>query len=148
MHKKIADFLSRERVCVLSVLLPEGQIHSAPMHYSYSPDPFLLYFSTDIASRKCLGLQSPSPSIPAAITVGFSEQDWLTLQLSGHLRQLTHDKSFPSERMANIKTTHYARNPSSAKYADAPGTVFLELAPSWYRYTDFNSHPPLIIENQ
>jgi general stress protein 26 len=147
MDSKIISFLSDNRICVLSVVMVDGSSHSSVMHYSHSADPLVLYFSTDVKSRKCLPLHDHHSS-QASVAIGFSETDWLTLQLSGTLRIITNDEKLNPETIASIKSIHYTKHPASAKYAEDPDTVVLQFVPSWWRYTDFSSHPPVVIENE
>ena len=145
MDQKVSEYLTRNRVCVLTVTLSDNSLHSSAMHYSPAADFSALYFSTDINSRKCLGLKDHQ-STQAAVVIGFSETEWVTLQMSGTICIISDNERLTPEAVASIKAIHYSRHPASAKFKDNPDTVFLEFTPTCYRYTDFNSHPPLFIE--
>lgn len=133
MNQTVKAFLESERVGSLTILLPDGMLHSAAMHYSINEEPFLIYFSTDITSRK--GGKVANEPTQASFVIGFSEEEWKTLQISGEIRLATDDE------VTSIKDVHYSKNPSSKKFESDPNTVFLVLKPGWWRYTDFMKDP-------
>ena len=142
VDKQILEFLGRNRVCVLSVLLSDASSHSAALHYSQESDPFALYFSTDRESRKFEPL-SKVPVVQASVVVGWSEEEWITLQMSGDLAVIAD----PAQ-IEVAKNVHYTKNPGSKKFEGIPTTVFLKFTPTWWRYTDFNTNPVTHIENK
>ena len=79
MNQKILDFITNHRVCSLTTILPDGSPHSAAMHYSHSVDPLTFYFSSDNESKKFQGLVKNNTG-KASMIIGFSEEEWLTLQ--------------------------------------------------------------------
>ncbi len=129
MDQRVVDFLSKERMAVLAIVLPDGTPHTAAMHFVYKDG--VVFFSTHADSKKVAGLVVAK----ASVTIGFSEQDWVTLQMNG-----TMEKTEP------VKDLILAKYPESSKYMDET-IVFLKFTPTWWRYTDFTSHPPAIIEN-
>lgn len=137
MEQQIKEFLDKERVGALSVTFQDGGCHSAAMHFSYIEEPFQFYFSTDKTSRKAEEL-STRPS-KAAFVLGFSEEEWKTLQVSGEIR-IAREDEIPA-----IKEIHYAKNPGSKKFEDDPNTIFLILQPTRWSYKDFNIKPLLKI---
>ncbi|MBI2641749.1 pyridoxamine 5'-phosphate oxidase family protein [Candidatus Roizmanbacteria bacterium] len=139
MDKTILDFLEKNRVGVLATLLLDGTPHGAALHYSFKIDPLELYFSVDKMSRKCKGLIERKEG-KASIVIGFSEEDWLTLQVEGTIRIVDNPNT-----IKEIKKVHYVRHPNSLKFENDPNTVFLLFRPTWLRYTDFNTEPPKII---
>lgn len=140
MDKQVLDFLSLHRVSSLSVMLPSGYPHAAALHYSHSESPLKLFFSTENTSYKCQGLLD-GEKVKASVVIGFSEEEWKTIQMDGEVRIIS-DKS----ELASVQERHYAKHPNSAKFKDDPATVFLEFVPSWTRYTDYNTDPVTIIE--
>ena len=143
MDKVILEFLEKNRVSVLTTLLVDGTPHGATLHYSFKTDPLELYFSVDKTDRKCQALAQSNEG-KAAVVIGFSEQEWLTLQIDGKIK-IVEDK----DKIKEIKTIHYKRHPNSQKFENDPNTVFLVFQPTWLRYTDFNVEPPKIklVEN-
>ena len=140
MDSKIVDFLKKERVGVLSVILPEGIPHSATVHFSESIDPLKLYIQTSNRTTKVKPFLN-GKSGKAAFVIGFSERDWLTLQMRGSIVAIRDKKEL--ERIYKI---HYKKQPEAEQYK-GPKTVFLKFTPTWYRYTDFNTDPETKIEN-
>lgn len=82
MNPKILAFLTKNRVCSLTTLLKNGSPHAAALHYSHQNNPLELYFSTEKHSRKCEALLNGRSS-GAAVVIGLSEEEWITLQLDG-----------------------------------------------------------------
>ncbi|OGK32398.1 hypothetical protein A3F57_04840 [Candidatus Roizmanbacteria bacterium RIFCSPHIGHO2_12_FULL_36_11] len=139
MDKKILDFIKKSRVSVLATVLVNGSPHVAAMHYSHGDNPLEIYFSVDKTSLKCQ-LLLKKKKCQASVVIGFSEQDWLTLQMDG-LISIVGDR----EELKTIKTIHYKKNPNSQEFENDPNTIFLIFKPKWIRYTDFNFEPPRII---
>lgn len=130
MNQKVLDFLDSQSVCCLTVSLPDESLHPAAMHFSHRVDPFTIFFSTDKSSRKCLGLLSGAV-VKAAIVVGWSEEDWITLQMAGEIKAVSN-----TDELKLIQNIHYKKHPGSAKYKDDPATIFLAFTPTWERFTD------------
>lgn len=142
MDKKITDFLSEERICALTTILPDGSPHAAALHFSHTNTPLTLFFSTENTSKKCKGLLKGEMGKASAV-IGFSEQQWITLQLDGTVRAMTN-----KEELETSQGIHYAKHPNSAQYKDAPETLFLAFTPTWWRYTDYNTNPITIISSE
>ena len=139
MNKTIFDFLSGNRVCALSVLLPDGSPHAAAVHFSHQAEPLELYISTQKTSRKCQALQGGGLA-KASMVVGFSEEEWITLQMDGEVAAITD----PAQLEA-AQAIHYTKHPNSAQYKNDPETMFLRFTPNWWRYSDFNTKPMTVI---
>lgn len=142
MDPQRVSFLEKNRIAVFTALRKDGSPHSAALHYSYINEPFEFYFSTDKGSRKCEALLD-GKSVKASVIIGFSEEEWLTLQMDGDVIAI-----IDQDELARVQTIHYAKHPNSAKYKDDPGTIFLKFIPTWYRYTDFNTNPMTIVSSE
>ena len=138
MDKKVIDFITKNRVCVLAVVLSDGTPHTATLHYSEQPEPLRLYFSTTRSSKKFTAFKE-AESTQASVVIGFSEEEWLTLQMNGEVRVV------PAGRLTDVHQVHYQKHPDAEQYKDSPNTVFLEFTPTWWRYTDFNTDPETIL---
>src|SRR5260221_8888214 len=110
MDKKILDFLKSHRVSVLTTLLKDGSPHGATLHYSHRDEPLELYFSTENTGRKSEGLLNGEIG-KASLVVGFSEEEWITLQMEGEVRIIL-DKN----ELEEIYKIHYAKHPNSEQY--------------------------------
>ena len=137
MNPAALDFLRRERMSLLCLLLEDGSPHAAAMHFDLQDDPLILYFSTHFGNRKLAGLQAGRTQ--ASVVVGFSETDWITLQMDGHCEIITPAGSAPAKNLL------LAKYPEAAKHI-SESTVFLKFTPAWYRYTEFKSNPLVKIE--
>ncbi len=73
----------------------------------------------------------------ASVVLGFSEEEWITLQMDGEVRAIL-DK----DELEKVHKIHYAKYPDSKKWKDDPSTIFLAFTPNWWRYTDYNTKPP------
>lgn len=138
MEKPIANLLNKEQVCVLSVLLQNGDIHSATVHYSHKDAPLKFYIQTSNDTLKAQPFLKGEAG-KAAMVIGFSEQDWLTLQMHGNVRIITNE-----DELQDVYKIHYKKHPGAEKYK-GPQTVTLEFTSTWWRYTDYNTEPETII---
>ncbi len=73
--------------------------------------------------------------------MGWSEVDWVTVQMRGALRALT----LPEETEA-AKVAHYAVHPNARHFENDPHTLFLLFEPDWVRFSDLGATPAIIEE--
>ncbi len=129
MDQNILDFIKENRVSAFTTLLKDGSPHSAALHYSHIDDPIKFYISTANNSMKCENLLDGKES-SASMVIGFSEEDWKTLQMDGNVRVLLEEKE-----ILEAQKIHYAVHPNSEKFKDDPATIFLEFTPTWWRFS-------------
>lgn len=139
MDQKLLDILYNQAVSVLSLVRPDGTVHSATMHFATATDPLRIYFHTPKTSRKVDGMHV-GMSTPAAVTIGFSEEEWTTLQMEGTARLITD-----SAEMETAKNMYYGKYPDARKYEKEGDVILIEFTPSWWRYTDYKTEPPTVI---
>ena len=139
MNQIAIDLLTKERVCVLSVVLADGSPHAAALHYSEQTSPVKLFIQT-YPTVKTQAILESGGTAKAAVVVGFNEQDFLTLQMRGIVRIV----SDPA-KLEEIYKIHYAKHPEAEKYKSSR-TIFLEFTPTWWRYSDLKTDPETIIE--
>lgn len=142
MDSKILDFLTKHRVCSLTTLFNDGSPHAAALHYSYKKDRLELYFSTENTSLKTQALLE-GKSTKASVVIGFSDEEWITLQMDGEIKAI-----FDKDELSSVHAIHYAKVPDAEQYKDDPATIFLKFVPKWWRYTDYNADPPLIKKSE
>lgn len=142
MDSKVSDLLDKHRVCSLTVMLPDGSPHAAALHYSHRNTPVTLFFSTENTSKKTQGLLKGEKQ-KASVVVGFSEEEWITLQMDGEVKAVLDDKE-----LEEVKNVHYAKHPDSKQYENNPATIFLSFVPSWWRFSDYNTDPPTILASE
>ncbi len=131
MEPKVLEFLTKERVCALSVLLPDNSLYAAAMHFSFSENTLEFYFSTSRESHKFTAFQNNS-QVASSMVIGLSEEEWKTMQISGKLEVVANQ-----EEIQKIKAVHYQRHPKSKDFESDPNTVFLKLTPTFHKFTDF-----------
>ena len=137
-RERLFRFLREGRVSVLSTCTLKGEPHSSVMHYSCAAEPPGLYFSTDDRSSKARDCRE-NPR--ASVAVGWSETEWVTVQMRGGLRALTS----PAELQA-AKAAHYAVHPSARQFDRDPHTIFLAFEPDWVRFSDLGAAPAIVEE--
>ena len=140
MDSKILKFLEKERVGVVSVILPSNISHSASVHLSHQKNPLKLFIQTTNTTEKVKPLLNGEVG-KASMVIGFSEKDWITLQMRGEMKIVSNP-----EDLEKIYKIHYKKHPDAEQYK-GPKTVFMEFTPNWWRYTDFNTEPETIIRS-
>lgn len=141
MDSTIIEFLKQNRICCLSIQLPDGSLHAATLHYSHNDEPLTIITSTKNTSRKVQGLLKGEVQ-QASLVVGFSEEEWKTLQMDGEVRAV-HE----SVELTKAKETHFTKYPDAKRY-ESPESIFLSFSPKWWRYTDFKVKPAKVIVSQ
>ena len=137
-RERLFRYLREGRVSVLSTCAPNGEPHSSVMHYSCAAGLPVLFFSTDDRTAKASDCRE-NPR--ASVAIGWSEVDWVTVQMRGALRALT----LPEEKEA-AKAAHYAVHPNARQFDSDPHTLFLRFEPDWVRFSDLGATPALIEE--
>jgi hypothetical protein len=132
--------LTKERICVLSVVTAEGMPHGVVVHYSQTTEPVKIFIQT-YPTVKTKAIQDKGGAAKASVVIGLSEAEMIELQMRGDVRIVTD----PQE-LKVIHKIHYTKHPEAEKYK-SPTAIFLEFTPTWWRYTDFNTEPETIIEN-
>jgi general stress protein 26 len=140
MNPIVNEFLTKERVCVLSGILPDGSSHSSTLHFSHSENPTRIYFQTWDESDKVKALRE-GDNKSASVVVGFSETDKLTLQMRGSLRIISD-----SDELEKVFKIHYAKHPFAEKFK-SESTVMIEFTPTWWKYSDFKTDPETVISS-
>lgn len=140
MNQAILDLLSKHTIGVISVVLNDSNVHAATVHFSHKNDPLKVYIQTSNKTLKAQPFLNGETG-KGAFVLGFSEEEWLTLQMHGTVRAVSDQNE-----LEEIYKVHYAKHPDSEQYK-GPKTVFLEFTPTWWRYTDFNTEPPIIISS-
>lgn len=129
MEQKILDFITKDRICVMSVVLADGASHSATVHYSHQPEPLNLYIQTTDGTTKIKPFLDGKVG-KASIVIGFTEGEWITLQMRGDMSIISD-----TEELEIVHKIHYAKFSTAEKYNDSK-TVFLKFVPKWLRFTD------------
>ena len=141
MEPIVLKLVGKERVCVISVALEDGSPHSAVVHYSHQAEPLKIFIQT-YPTIKVQAVSAKGGSAKASVVIGFSEEEFVTLQMRGGVR-IVSDQDY----LERIYRIHYAKHPDAEKYK-GPETVFFEFTPTWYKYSDFKGDPEKIIEGK
>jgi len=136
-NDKIISFLKKHRISGVATIMPDGIMpHNKVMHYSMWENPLKLLFCTDDRS---ISVQNISLNHNMSVVVGWSEEEWITVQMRGEAKVI--DTPF---ELASAKKIHYANYPSSQKFDKDSHTVFIVFTPSWIKISDVNSDPSLL----
>jgi hypothetical protein len=128
------DFISRQRLAVISSIGPDGWPQSALIGIAVTPD-LEIVFDTVERSRKHQNLVlSPACSL----VIGWDKE--ITLQYEGTARKYQPDEEGP------WKETYFQSWPDGRERMTWPGLVYFVISPKWVRYSDFNQRPPEIVE--
>lgn len=136
MDERIDNFLERHRLAVLTVMMPDGSLHSSTCHFAHRGEPWQIYIVTEEKSRKCLPLQD-NKIAKAAMVVGFSEEEWVELQMNGELRM--YKTGFDYDTGKESFEDKFGGQMKSEK-------VVLIFTPTWYRYSEFKRNHPIVLE--
>lgn len=144
MHPKLLEFLIRHRIAAVALILNNGKSHSAVMHFSFEENPLRLFFQTSKKSGKIAQADiMDGASAIASLCIGFSEEEWQTLQMEGKIRGV-----FTTEEKKKVQAIHYLRYPNSQENENDPDTLFLEFISSWWQLSDYNTNPPKKISSE
>ncbi len=138
MDPRVLNFIKRHRISCLTTMLTDRQPHSATLHYCFDEKTKTFYFLTEESSRKMQELSGGSSK--SSLVIGFSEEEWVTLQLEGEI-----EETFDDERNKAIETFRKKFDNDVSKLKDE--NVFLKFTPSWWRYTELKREPPVIISS-
>lgn len=131
MEKTVSDFASKHRIAVLTTLIDQDTPHSASMHYAFSTDEGSFMFFTEQKSTKCKGLND-SLKHPASMVIGFSEEEFIELQMRGEISIVKDSKDLES-----AWKVYGDKFPNMLKWKDSKDDVLLKFVPLWWRYSEF-----------
>src|SRR5579872_2327559 len=120
MDSKIVEFLDKEKICVLSVLMSDGSPHSATVHFSYEGEPLRFFIQTTNTTVKVKSLLN-GQTAKASMVIGFSEKDWITFQMRGTAKIISD-----AGQLEELHKIHYKKQPE-AERRKGPNTVFIEF---------------------
>jgi len=130
----VLSFIQNHQLMLLATTHVDGRPEAAVVEFAETEDLGVI-FDTLKTSRKYANLKR-DPRI--AVVIGWDEAK--TVQLEGVVEELAGDS------LARAQEIYFAKNPRAKKWADNPDIVYMEIKPTWIRYTDLNQHPWLIQE--
>ncbi len=138
MDKSVLDYLSRQRVGCLSIVGTDNKPIASAVHFASTSDG-QLFVQVGKESRKYQTVKDGT--CLASFTVGFDENDWITLQMDGKLRQIEVGEE------QQFLEVYYTKNPNAKKYR-GDDTAYLIFEPTWWRYSDYSvGETPKIISS-
>lgn len=142
MDPKVKAFLENHRIGVLSVLTSNNLIHSATIHYAASFEPLEFIFLTDKNSKKVEPLATGA-KVTASLVIGFSEEEWVTLQMHG----TAHMPTKPT-KISRAWEVYSVKFVGSEKYKTEKESTLIVFTPTWWRYTKLKPRPGEIISSE
>ena len=130
------SFLVKQRLGVLGTIGPTGAPQSALMGIA-ATDKLEIVFDTVKSSRKY-------PNLIARPACSFVIGGWSTgeqtVQFEGEAEELR------SPELERYQETYFKVYPDGPSRMTWPGITYFVVRPTWIRYSDFDTSPPLIHE--
>ncbi|HEU5478456.1 MAG TPA: pyridoxamine 5'-phosphate oxidase family protein [Candidatus Tumulicola sp.] len=101
-------------------------------------DALEVVFDTLDSTRKVANLRT-NPQL-AFVIGGPVPGDERTVQYEGVADEPT------GPELERIRAAYFSAWPDGRSRANWPGLIYVRVRPTWIRYSDFNQHPPLVVE--
>jgi general stress protein 26 len=134
--EELFQFMSHERLAVLSTVNDVGQPEAALMGFAVTPDLEII-FDTVKSSRKYPNLKK-NPRV--AWVIGCSSET--TVQYEGIAEELE------GEELTKYKRTYFAAFPDGPARQNWPGITYFVVRPKWIRYCDYDPKKRRIEEKE
>lgn len=130
----IKNKFQEANLCVLSTVSSEdGSPQGATMKYTLLGNLQLILGSLD-STRKNHNMKT-TPKV--AITLGWSKDDWITIQYEGTARLLQGEER---EQLSDL----HCKNSGSQRYRNHPSQEYFLVTPTWVRYSDWSDKESLL----
>jgi len=129
-------FLRSHKYAVQSSVGAGGQPQAAVVGIAVS-DAFELVFDTLETTRKARNL-AKNPRI--AFVIGGDDGDERSVQFEGLAERPA------GTQLEAARALYFSRFPDGQDRLAWPGLIHLLVRPTWLRYSDYNRHPPEILE--
>ena len=126
--------MASQRLAVVSSTGPDGPPQSAVVGIAVTPE-LEIVFDTLTASRKCQNLLLRHA---CSLVLGWDNER--TVQYEGVAEDYGKQEEGP------WKEIYFQVWPDGRERLSWPGLVYFVISPKWIRYSDFNKHPPEIVE--
>jgi general stress protein 26 len=131
---ELLAFLRRHKLAVQASVAPGGAPQAAVVGVAFS-DALEIVFDTVTSSRKFKNLRA-DPRI--ALVVGWDQE--VTAQIEGLAE-------FPTGAdLDRARECYFVAYPDGRERLSWPGITHVVVRPTWVRFSDFHTDPPLIIE--
>jgi len=135
--RALLDFLRSHQLAVQASVSETVAPQAAVVGFAIS-DQFEIVFDTLASTRKAQNLRR-NPKI-ALVMGGLLAGDERTAQYEG----IADEPSGPE--LKQLKQVYYKAYPDGPSRLNWPGLIYIRVRPTWIRYSDYNSDPPLIVE--
>lgn len=126
----ILEYLTTQRIGVLSVAMMDGSPHAATVHFAHGEEPTIFFFETNRGYRKAEPLLGRETT-HASFVVGVDESNLRTLQLDGEVRLIR-----PGEKR-RFDEIYLGKFPNKKEKSLDPNFISFMLIPTWWRFTDW-----------
>ena len=126
------QFLAKETVCSLGVVLPSGEVHGAPLLFWCDPTTLFVYMSTSKNTEKMTWKRQGYEIAKASIAIGVGKNQPYLLQMRGTIQVLDHRTN---ERVY----TEYMRVAHAKDNPDEADNTMIVFSPTWARYSDWST---------
>ena len=135
MNKKqvIRDFISQQKIAVLSTINQEGKPQSAVLEFG-NTENLEIIFDTFPSSRKYKNLKHNKN---VSLVIGWDDN--ITIQYEGKAEELS------GKELEKYKKEFFKKNHSAQRW-EARGVKYFKVNPTWIRYSDLNKDPWEIFE--
>ena len=134
---EILSFLRAHRLAVQATASLDGAPQAAVVGYAVTDD-LELVFDTLASTRKAQNLRT-NPKL-AFVIGGLKKADERTVQYEGVADEPA------GEELEHLKQIYYDVFPDGPTRLSWPGLIYVRVKPTWLRYSDYNSDPPVIVE--
>ena len=134
---EILSFLRAHRLAVQATSSLDGAPQAAVVGYAVTDD-LELVFDTLASTRKARNIRS-NPKL-AFVIGGLKKADERTVQYEGVADEPR------GEELERLKQIYYGVFPDGPTRMSWPGLIYVRVKPTWLRYSDYNSDPPVIVE--
>jgi len=135
--RALLDFLRAHRLAVQATVSPTEAPQAAVVGFAIN-DQFEIVFDTLASSRKAQNLRQ-NPKI-ALVIGGLLTGEERTAQYEGIADEPSGAELEP------LKQVYYIAYPDGPSRLSWPGLIYVRVRPTWIRYSDYTTDPPLIVE--
>lgn len=135
--RQLLDFLRSHRLAVQASVSETVAPQAAVVGFGIN-DQFEIVFDTLASTRKAQNLRK-NPKIALVIS-GLVAGDGRTVQYEG----IADEPSGPE--LEQLKQVYYTAYPDGPGRLNWPGLIYIRVRPTWIRYSDYNTDPPVIVE--
>lgn len=135
--REVLDFLRTQRVGVEATVSTNGAPQAAMIGIGVS-ERLELVFDTLGSTRKAANFRA-NPRV-AFVVGGFDPKDPRTVQYEGVADEPT------GAELERVKAIYFEAYPDGPTRASWPGVTYVRVRPTWLRYSDFRTEPPVVVE--